>query len=88
MTMTKFKPEVKNELILEDALFLDKNDKSLSLRAVMLNYFYDDMIEMRVHKPLTEDLQEISIFITREQMEALIVLYNEWKELPEDVVST
>lgn len=80
----KQKPAVKNELLLEDAIAMFKEDLGQTLRATLL---YNDMIEMIVHEPKDERYKDVLILFTSNQMEELIALWQEWKELPDDNTS-
>lgn len=79
----KHKPAVPNELLLEHTVFLEEDDEGQTVRIVI---DYNDMVCVQVHKPVTESEKQFSMYITREDMESLITLFNEWKDENEDVV--
>lgn len=73
----KQKPAVKNELLLEDVLVLEQEDTGVTLRFVML---YEDMLQVTVHNPPSEAYKHFHMLFTKEQVEQLITLYQEWKD--------
>lgn len=77
----KFKPAVKNELLIEDALTLHNEDVGATLRCALQ---YGDMLRISVHEPKDDEYKDVYILITSTQMEDLITLYNEWKDEPEN----
>lgn len=79
----KLKPEVPNELILENVLTLHHHDSGQSVRVVLLGGVYDDMLQIEVYKPTSPEYKDILLLFTKEQFESIIKLYNEWKELSE-----
>lgn len=73
----KPKPAVENELILENVLTLYNEDEGANLRACVL---YGEMLEMKVHLCVDDDYKHALLLFTDEQMEQLIILWNEWKD--------
>lgn len=72
----KQKPAVKNELFLYDALTLHDEDVGVTLRLVLQ---YDDMMKITVLAP-PEGYKDFMILLTKEQVDQIITLYNEWKD--------
>lgn len=73
----KLKPAVKNELFLEDVLTLEQEDIGVTLRLVML---YEDMLQITVPEPPSEAYKNFHMLFTKEQLEQVIKLYQEWKD--------
>lgn len=79
----KYKPAVKNELIVNNCLFLEINgmDVSYPLRIAVT---YGDMVTMDPYDvdDRVKDLG-VGIIFTKEDMERLVTLWNEWKDEPD-----
>lgn len=80
----KAKPAVKNELIFDNVLFVRRNDVDVHY-PVRIALLYTDMLSIQ---PYDEDDRvkdlEIALLFDQEQMEKIVTLYNEWKDLPSE----
>lgn len=73
----KYKPEVPNEVICENVLSVNSEGVGQNVRVVLQ---YDDMLKMEVHEPTSPEFKNILLLFTKEDVEAIIKLYEEWKD--------